>query len=250
MVLPKSAYVIIVSVFFIATLAKSACVPKQEDFSSSSVDQEAVEQSEIVANSNNIDLEGQLSSELEYSEESAQAPVPSNKPSNFRERPLSNDVTVLSVAVLRRIQEVSIREDVEYCGYIVKDLNTNELVAIEPERGNKQFCVTPIVDLNTFKLQAAYHTQGAYREDALTEIPSSRDFESASVDQVDSFISTPGGRVWRIDYLNNTAAIICDNGECVDRDQNYKRPELYSIPSTITMQTVSEIEVRLGFRAR
>jgi len=135
--------------------------------------------------------------------------------------------------LLNGIQAESIRLNVEFCGFLYLDA-AGRIAATPPVRGTLSGCIVELREPTTF---ASYHTHGAYEDQYDSEVPSVEDMLGDFRLGVDGYISTPGGRVWRVDYDARTAFQICGLG-CVRSDpgfvprdeagvrQSYTLPEL------------------------
>ncbi len=118
-----------------------------------------------------------------------------------------------------KLQPISIAQKREYCGYF--GLNDNdEYIATEPTKGKEDSCYAdePPIDMNIF---ASYHTHGAYHIEADSELPSSADLEADIYEEVDGYISTPGGRIWFTDSYKEITIMICGRN-CTVSDDRYE----------------------------
>ena len=52
---------------------------------------------------------------------------------------------------------------------------------------------------------------------------------------IDGYVSTPGGRVWRVELDERAALLICGQG-CVEVDPNYRYSDDFGIRSRYTVQ--------------
>jgi hypothetical protein len=144
----------------------------------------------------------------------------------------------LAFKALGSIQEESIKRNVEFCGYIVKAPDTDDMSVVGPAEGDRFGCKTPLVYKPNIIL-ASFHSHGGLDPDAFTEIPSDIDFDAVAKDQVDAFIGTPGGRLWRLSFKNATATLLCGPLNCLVRDA---RASGHDLPSTLTKDQVIELQ--------
>ncbi len=117
------------------------------------------------------------------------------------------------------LQPLTIANNKEYCGYFGIDENDN-FIATKPTKGEEDSCFADDIpeDFNYF---ASYHTHGAFSFDADSELPSSVDLEADIAEEVDGYISTPGGRIWFIDAMEEKAFLICGRN-CTVSDDRYE----------------------------
>lgn len=69
---------------------------------------------------------------------------------------VTDEIDVLALALFDTIQPWSIRENVEYCGYIGHD-RSGQLTATKAARGDMASCEIP-VEPEGFRIIASYHT--------------------------------------------------------------------------------------------
>ena len=126
----------------------------------------------------------------------------------------------LAKQVLAGLQRVSIRQNVEYCGYLGYT-SGGRLVASEATRGSVAACTATATGLIA-EITASYHTHAAYSAAYTGEIPSGDDLNGDAALGINGYVSTPGGRLWFL----NTAAMeitqICGFG-CLPRDGRFRR---------------------------
>ena len=106
-------------------------------------------------------------------------------------------------SALDRAQELSLRNNREYCGYIAFD-GADRLRFTNPLKGDIESCAPPEVP-ESWELIASYHTHGALDPndlDVTFELPSSADLTSDMEEGVDGYLATPGGRFWFIDTID------------------------------------------------
>ena len=179
-----------------------------------------------------------------YSSESEDAVLKKRVPPAVdRSRPAIDQPETLIELVrstLEQVQDASIAENLEYCGYIVVAPN-GVLKIVGPERGSAFGCRTPLV-YKPDVILASFHTHGAFDARAFTEMPSSIDFEAVATERVDAFVGTPGGRFWHIDFETATARLLCGPRSCLPRQKPTRIESEEAVPSTLTLPQVLEIE--------
>lgn len=148
----------------------------------------------------------------------------------------TDDVNTFAKTVLDDLQSVSIAEGREYCGYIF-ETETGDMAATSALPGGESFCDLPEADSNVI---ASYHTHGDFSEDYDNEVPSIDDVSSDFDAGIDGYISTPGGRIWLVDYDTQVARQLC-NVMCVTSDPDNDPEDAGFVPQTFTME---ELEAR------
>ncbi|SOH94773.1 protein of unknown function [Monaibacterium marinum] len=138
----------------------------------------------------------------------------------------------LAQATLDGLQARSIAEQREYCGYIGYDA-TGALRVTTAVAGSLDGCVIPDPPKNWI-VAASYHTHGSYDYEYDSEVPSIDDMIGDLEEGVDGYISTPGGRLWMIDFRQERAQMLCDVG-CVTADPNFRRDPEYLPAQSYTL---------------
>lgn len=131
-----------------------------------------------------------------------------------------SDVNAFAKTTLNGLQRRSFDNDREYCGLIFEDdegaLSTSEISA--GTEAECQFAYT--VPMGKFAI-ATFHTHGGFNDGYDSEAPSLLDMETDLDDRIDGYISTPGGRIWHIDWQVETASQLC-GVECIRQDPRYQ----------------------------
>lgn len=121
-------------------------------------------------------------------------------------------------SVFARINPVSIRENIEYCGYIGLDA-TGQLIATGATPGDEASCLADDpVELEV--IFASWHTHGGHSPDYFNEVPSAEDYEGDEDEGIDGYVATPGGRLWYIDTTDGIMSQLCGVG-CLPMDAGY-----------------------------
>lgn len=142
----------------------------------------------------------------------------------------TDDVNAFAKTILNDLQPQSIAEGREYCGYIFETAS-GDLAATAPQRGGEDYCDLPQSDDSTL---ASFHTHGQFSEDYDNEVPSIDDVEGDFEAGIDGYISTPGGRVWLVDYEAQIARQLC-NTLCVTSDPANDPADAGFVPQTFTL---------------
>ena len=144
-------------------------------------------------------------------------------------------ITQFATTVLNDLQPISIAEEREYCGYIF-ETEDGRLAATAARPGTESFCDLPEPDDSVI---ASYHTHGSYSEDYDNEVPSVDDMEGDFDAGIDGYISTPGGRIWLVDYSEQVARQLCGT-LCVTSDPENDPENAGFIPQSFTLQELRE----------
>lgn len=120
---------------------------------------------------------------------------------------------------LNGLQARSISERREFCGYFFID-ETGRLQGTPPRRGRLASCEMP-EPLVGQGIIASYHTHGAYDAGFDNEVPSLIDLTSDFDYGIDGYVSTPGGRVWLVDFQTRSTQQVCGL-RCVTSDQGFR----------------------------
>lgn len=146
--------------------------------------------------------------------------------------PPTAEADAFAVAFLDTIQPRSFAERREFCGYFL--VIAGRIAATPPIPGTTASCTQPAPPPNAF---ASYHTHGAFDRDYDNEVPSPEDMLGDFAFGIDGYISTPGGRVWRVEIDERAALQVCGLG-CVTVDRGFIPRNESSIPPQMTVQDV------------
>lgn len=131
-----------------------------------------------------------------------------------------SEVQAFARAQLNAMQTRSFAEKVELCA-IVFETSTGELDATEVKVGDEATCDLRYFDEPGMAPLASIHTHGAFDENYDSEVPSLIDLEGDIESQIDGYVATPGGRMWRIDWRQERAVQVCAEG-CLQQDPSYR----------------------------
>lgn len=153
------------------------------------------------------------------------------------ERSDTGDLDSFAKQILNELQPRSIAARSEFCGLILREPD-GTLRATRPTKGGTDFCDLLVPPGN---IVASYHTHGSFGEEYDSEVPSPDDLQSDFEFQTDGYISTPGGRLWRVDHKARIARQICGQG-CLAADPNYDPTDSRPVAQSYTLR-----ELRLRF---
>jgi len=132
---------------------------------------------------------------------------------------LTDELDILAVEHLDKVQAESVRENSEYCGFFGFD-ESGKLAATEPTKGTYFACESEMPP-DDFVIVASYHTHGAYSSHYDSEVPSTGDLSADFERHVDGYLSTPAGRVWLTLVEEEVTIQLCGPG-CVVSDTTFK----------------------------
>ncbi|GAB5489689.1 MAG: DUF4329 domain-containing protein [Parasphingorhabdus sp.] len=141
------------------------------------------------------------------------------EPQFERAQPRTDAEVTFAKSVLNNLQEISFRQDREYCGFIGLD-NDGDYVATEAVRGEEDGCQPEEPDTDVAIL-ASYHTHAAFSDGYDSERPSTIDLEADVAEGIDGYVATPGGRLWYNDAALGETRMICGSF-CLIQDPRYE----------------------------
>ncbi|MEO9463130.1 MAG: DUF4329 domain-containing protein [Marinomonas sp.] len=130
------------------------------------------------------------------------------------------ELTDFAKKTLDEIQPRSFAENREFCGLIFED-DDGALSASEIHEGSESECSFSWASPMGQHPIATFHTHGSFNDDYDGEAPSLLDLQTDIGDQIDGFVATPGGRVWHVDWQDETATQVCGLS-CIAQDPKYK----------------------------
>lgn len=119
---------------------------------------------------------------------------------------------------LGRMQILTVVENREYCGWFGRDPQ-GRIRATRPNRGKYNSCMLP--NEPPLRIIASYHSHAAFDPDSINEIPSLQDLTTDIAMERNSFIATPGGRLWFSDHRAQKVRQICGVG-CLPQDPAFR----------------------------
>jgi hypothetical protein len=134
----------------------------------------------------------------------------------------SGDELGFVASILTELQHRSFAENREYCGYIGLD-RAGGWMTTPVMPGNEASCPLPDIPYG-MRLVASYHTHGTYSPYYASEWPTTQDMATDASDDIDGYISTPGGRLWHVDTDTMTVRELCGRG-CLPQDPHYVAAE-------------------------
>lgn len=133
---------------------------------------------------------------------------------------------------LNTLQARSFAGQREYCGYFFID-RAGFLQATPPRAGSFAGCDMPAPRRGE-GIVASYHTHGSYDPRYDNEVPSTIDLVSDFEFGIDGYVSTPGGRVWLVDFQTRSTRQICGL-RCVMPDPNFRPQNESAVRASYTL---------------
>jgi hypothetical protein len=119
---------------------------------------------------------------------------------------------------LDSIQPRSVALRREFCGFF-HVTEAGEIAATPPRVDDFAGCEMPVPRAGS-GVFASYHTHSAFAPGYDNEVPSLQDLRNDVRLGIDGYVSTPGGRVWRVDHATRSAVQLCGIG-CVFMDPGF-----------------------------
>lgn len=130
------------------------------------------------------------------------------------------EVLAFARARLGAMQARSFDEKVELCAIVFED-SEGTLQSSEVRAGDEATCDLRYFDEPGMAPLASIHTHGQFDANYDSEVPSLIDLDGDIESQMDGYVSTPGGRLWQIDWEQQRAMLVCGEG-CLRQDSAYR----------------------------
>ncbi len=146
------------------------------------------------------------------------------------------ELSSLARSTLSELQTRSFSEDREFCGLLLEDeegnLSVSEIYVGDAATCSFNWDISP----EKFAV-ASFHTHGGFSREYDSEVPSILDLEGDIADRIDGYVSTPGGRLWHVDWDEEQAKQICGE-DCLPRDPDYERCDAIEPAATYTVRAL------------
>ncbi len=159
-------------------------------------------------------------------------------PEDFVVTVTTAQVQVFAKEQLASLQKPSFDGDVELCRIIFED-SDGELGVTPVIEGDQASCDIIYFDEPGMAPVASLHTHGTYSLDYDSEVPSPQDIASDIQGGTDGYVSTPGGRFWRIDGTRGVAELVCGAG-CLPQDPAYRACDALEPEPSYTIETLNQ----------
>lgn len=141
-------------------------------------------------------------------------------PEDFVVTVSQGEVQAFARARLGAMQARSFAEKVELCAIIFED-REGALQSSEVRAGDEATCDLRYFDEPGMAPLASIHTHGPFDADYDSEVPSMIDLEGDIESQMDGYVATPGGRLWRVDWERERTVLVCGAG-CLAQHPAYR----------------------------
>ena len=175
----------------------------------------------------------------------ARAIMNTKGPEDFVITVTPEEVQSFAKAKLAGLQSQSFANDIELCGIIFED-SEGDLGTTPILEGEQANCNIAYFDEPGMAPIASFHTHGSHDREYDSEVPSLDDLRNDFDSGMDGFVSTPGGRLWRIDSSARLARQVCGE-RCLPQDPDY-RPCHSNQPAS--QYSASELQARFEDRNR
>ena len=115
------------------------------------------------------------------------------------------------------------------------------MAVLTPSRGLSHAVQT---DVSSLLPRATFHTHGAHDPDYDSEVPSVIDLEGDIADELDGYVSTPGGRFWHNDWRTKQARLVCGK-KCLPADPAYRDCDTLEPEAVYSLQALKQREDRI-----
>ncbi len=126
--------------------------------------------------------------------------------------------TEFVTALLRGMNPLSIEFNREVCGYVVRR-PSGELESTKVSWGTFASCASLPVPPGV-QVIASWHTHAAWAEGYDGEVPSITDVEGDMSQNINGWVSTPGGRLWFVNGQTGHIHQVCGR-DCLPSDPNF-----------------------------
>jgi len=133
---------------------------------------------------------------------------------------------------LNGVQARSFSGKREFCGYFFVD-SSGQLRGTPPRAGTTASCNMPAPRPGQ-GIIASYHTHGSFTRRYDNEVPSIVDLQSDFDFGIDGYVSTPGGRVWLVDFQTKSTRQVCGL-RCISSDPHFIPQDEEGIRQTYTI---------------
>ena len=164
------------------------------------------------------------------------------QPEDFIVTATQSDVQAFAMTQLEAMQTRSFAEKVELCAIIYED-SKGDLDITDVIAGDEATCDLRYFDRPGMAPLASIHTHGAFDEGYDSEVPSLIDLEGDIADEIDGYVATPGGRLWRIDWQKARAQLVCPEG-CLQQDTAYLACPNDAIATTYSLAQLTARNLR------
>jgi hypothetical protein len=131
--------------------------------------------------------------------------------------------TAYVMALMRGMNQLSVRFDREVCGFVLRDAD-GRYSSTKVSWGGHASCASLPIDPGVVAV-SSWHTHAAFAQDYDGEVPSIQDVEGDMAMAINGWVATPGGRLWFVDGRTGDIRQVCGRG-CLPSDPGFV-PEVY-----------------------
>jgi hypothetical protein len=140
--------------------------------------------------------------------------------------------TAFVMALMRAMNQLSVRFDREVCGFVLRDA-TGAYSSTKVSWGGAASCASLPLQPGVTAM-SSWHTHAGWDPDYDGEVPSIQDVEGDMSMGVNGWVATPGGRLWFVD--GNTGALrqVCGR-DCLPVDPGFVPEEHGPVPDELSL---------------
>ena len=144
----------------------------------------------------------------------------------------SAEETAFVLALLRGMNQLSVRFNREVCGFVLRDAD-GSYSSTKVSWGGAASCASLPLQPGLTTV-SSWHTHAAWAEGYDGEVPSIQDVEGDMSMGINGWVSTPGGRLWFVDGRSGALRQVCGRG-CLPVDPGFVPEEHGPVPDALSL---------------
>jgi hypothetical protein len=145
----------------------------------------------------------------------------------------SADETAFVMALMRAMNQLSVRFDREVCGFVLRDAR-GVYSSTKVSWGGPASCASlPLLPGVT--AVSSWHTHAAWAPGYDGEVPSTQDVEGDMRMGTNGWVATPGGRLWFVEGATGDLRQVCGRG-CLPVDPGFVPEEHGPVPEALSLE--------------
>ena len=144
----------------------------------------------------------------------------------------SAEETAFVMALMRAMNQLSVRFDREVCGFVLRDAD-GAYSTTKVSWGGPASCASLPLEPDVTPV-ASWHTHAAWALGYDGEVPSIQDVEGDMRMGVNGWVGTPGGRLWFVDGQTGAIRQICGRS-CLPVDPGFVPVEHGPVPDALSL---------------
>jgi hypothetical protein len=144
----------------------------------------------------------------------------------------SADETAFVTALMRAMNQLSVRFNREVCGFVLRDAD-GTYSSTKVSWGGAASCASLPLGTGVAPV-ASWHTHAAWARGYDGEMPSIQDVEGDMAMGVNGWVGTPGGRLWFVDGRTGAIEQVCGRG-CLPVDPGFVPKEHGPVPQALSL---------------